>query len=85
MTDDEWFDLLFKECGSEYVWVANKFSAKLAEHKRKYPAFQIGRVVEMFLRADQKTRVYYSYREIPYFTKSIHKSNSFRSFCESQS
>lgn len=55
------------------------------EHLRKYPTFKPERVAEMFVDAPPKTRGYYCYQPISMFTKRIHKANSFRSLCNSQS
>ena len=66
-------------------WMARKFIANLHEHLRKYPTFKPERVAEMFVDAPPKTRGYYCYQPISMFTKRIHKANSFRSLCNSQS
>jgi hypothetical protein len=71
--------------GGSDSWMAVKFIGLLDEHKRKYPAFQPDRVAEIFIRAPVKTRAFYCYQPISRLTKMIHKSNSFRSLCDSQS
>ena len=70
---------------TEGDWTGYKFIGKLREHKQKYPTFQEDRVAEMFLSAEPKTRAYYCYQPVSMFTKSIHKSASYRSLADSQS
>ena len=70
-------------CGAASV-VATKivYNEVVEEHR----AFKPEGVADVFIHeTSAKTRAWYCYRPISYFTKSIHKANSFRSFAASQS
>ena len=84
---DAWEDKIVNSCTDpNQYWMSHQFIRNLREHKRKYPAFKPERVAEIFIyETSAKTRAWYCYRPISYFTKSIQKANSFRSFAASQS
>jgi hypothetical protein len=84
--DWDWVGAIVDACGPPPDnWMANKFIAKLREHKRKHPAFKVERVAAMFIDAPPKVRAAYCYQDISKFTRSIHRAASFRSFVASQS
>lgn len=79
MISDEVTQYIWNSVPESEKWVAQKFIAKLDEHKRRYPAFKEERVAEMFVRAELKYKKYYCYKPIKSFTKVIHFCNSIAS------
>lgn len=80
----DWEQAILDAVAVQDAWMAHKFTAKLNEHKRKYPAFKPERVAEMFIKVPPKVRAAYCYQPIQSFTKVIHKAASTRSQAFSQ-
>ena len=81
----DWAICLMQACKNDPDWVSKTLLQNLYDHWERYPSFQPERVAEIFIKAEPKTRKHYCYLKISDFTKKIHKSNSFRSLCDSQS
>ena len=90
MSDTEghwnWEVAIVEACGPPPDnWMANKFIAKLREHKRKHPAFKVERVAALFIDAPPKVRAAYCYQDISKFTARLQKHRSLASWAAGMS
>ena len=74
-----WRSAIVDACEPQDCWMAWKFTKKLDEHKKRYPAFNAERVARMFIDAPPRVRAAYCYQPIASFTKTIHRLAAWRS------
>jgi len=68
-----WRAAIVDACEPQDFWMAQKFTMKLDEHQKRYPAFKAERVARMFIDAPPRVRAAYCYQPIASFTKTIHR------------
>jgi hypothetical protein len=74
-----WRSAIVDACAAGDFWMADKFTRKLDEHKRRHPNFNAERVARMFIDASPRVRAAYCYQPMPAFTKSIHRLAAWKS------
>lgn len=66
-------------------WPAKKFLQNLCDHAHKYPTLKKERIVDYYLRHDEKSKEYLAYYEISEITKQLRRIDRFSALANSQS